>query len=467
MFQIRWLWRNMDGRYRRLYILGLAISVVSTVMGLINPFVSAELVDTVIVGHNTEPMVRLLMIMLAVTVVQQGMRYGMVMCFESSAQNVVYNLKSKLFENLQHQEMAYFDRNRTGDLMTRLSGDVDWCRHFLAYLVYVLLECFTRFGFTLVFLLFINVELTLALLAVAPLLLIITLVYSKHIRPLFVDLRDKMAAMNTAAQENIAGNKVVKAFAREEFEKDKFRVQNEAFRKANLDISKRWLSFYPGIDFLANAMTIITIFFGAYLIMKGELTFGGLTIFTSLSWALSSPMSTLGANLNDLQRFASSANKVIEVYYARPTIIDRDDAVEHPQVKGKVEFRHVDFSYGSEPVLKDISFVVQPGQTLAIMGATGSGKTTIISLLARLYDVKQGQVLLDDCNVHLWKLDELRRSVATATQDVFLFSDTVEANLSFGDPELTDEQIADFRRAAAARGAGARHGHAGPCAGAG
>ena len=156
MFQIRWLWRNMDGRYRRLYILGLAISVVSTVMGLINPFVSAELVDTVIVGHNTEPMVRLLMIMLAVTVVQQGMRYGMVMCFESSAQNVVYNLKSKLFENLQHQEMAYFDRNRTGDLMTRLSGDVDWCRHFLAYLVYVLLECFTRFGFTLVFLLFIR-----------------------------------------------------------------------------------------------------------------------------------------------------------------------------------------------------------------------------------------------------------------------------------------------------------------------
>lgn len=450
MFQIRWLWRNMDGRYRRLYILGLAISVVSTVMGLINPFVSAELVDTVIVGHNTEPMVRLLMIMLAVTVVQQGMRYGMVMCFESSAQNVVYNLKSKLFENLQHQEMAYFDRNRTGDLMTRLSGDVDWCRHFLSYLVYVLLECFTRFGFTLVFLLFINVKLTLALLAVAPLLLIITLVYSKRIRPLFVDLRDKMAAMNTAAQENIAGNKVVKAFAREEFEKDKFRVQNEAFRKANLDISKRWLSFYPGIDFLANAMTIITIFFGAYLIMKGELTFGGLTIFTSLSWALSSPMSTLGANLNDLQRFASSANKVIEVYYARPTIIDRDDAVEHPQVNGKVEFRHVDFSYGSEPVLKDISFTVQPGQTLAIMGATGSGKTTIISLLARLYDVKQGQVLLDDCNVHLWKLDELRRSVATATQDVFLFSDTVEANISFGNPELTDEQIADFARRAGA-----------------
>lgn len=440
----------MDRRYQWRYLLGILLSVTTIVLMLVNPFLSAELVDTVIVGGDTAPLPRLLLAMLAVQVLVQGLRYAMVMCYESSAQNVVYNLKSRLFQNLQHQEMAFFDKNRTGDLMTRLSGDVDWCRHFVAALFYVLLECFVRFGVTLTFLMFINVKLTLGLLAAAPPLLCITAFYTRRIRPMFIQLRDKMAAMNTAAQENIAGNKTVKAFAREAYEKEKFRAQNEAFRTANLEINKCWLSYYPALDFLGNAMTLITIFFGAFLIMRGELSFGGLTLFTSLSWALSSPMSTLGAHLNDLQRFASSANKVIEVYYARPTIVDRADAVPHPAPRGAVEFRHVDFSYGGEAVLRDVSFAVRPGGTLAVMGATGSGKTTLAALLSRLYDVKGGEVLLDGCNVRLWRLDELRRAVAVATQEVFLFSDTVAANIAFGAPALTDAEIADFARRAGA-----------------
>ncbi len=450
MFQLRWLWRNMDAKYKIKYILGLAISVATVAMFLINPTLSAELVDTVIIQHNTEPMLRLLFTMLAVQVLIQGARYYMVVLLEDSAQNVVQNLRSKLFSNLQYQEMAFYDRYRTGDLMTRISGDVEWCRHFLSNLVRVLGECVIQFVISLVYLMFVNVKLTLALLAVAPLLLAITMIYNKKIRAMFVIHRDKMASMNTAAQENIAGNRVVKAFAREEYEIEKFQKENEAFRQINLDINKKWLSFYPGIDFLANAMTIITIFLGAFLIMKGEMTFGQLTIFTSLSWTLSSPMSTLGANLNDLQRFSSSASKIIEIFYAKPSIVDRDDAVSHTDVKGKVEFRNVDFAYGKEPVLKDINFTVQPGKTLAIMGATGSGKTTIIALLARLYDTKAGDVLVDDCNVHLWKLEELRRSIGTATQDVFLFSDTVANNISFGNQDLTAEQIADFARRAGA-----------------
>jgi ATP-binding cassette subfamily B protein len=197
-------------------------------------------------------------------------------------------------------------------------------------------------------------------------------------------------------------------------------------------------------------MTLITIFFGAYLIMRGELTYGGLTMFTSLSWALSSPMSTLGGTLNDLQRFASCASKVIEVFYARPIIVDRTDAVSHPRPRGEVEFRHVDFSYNKEKVLDDVSFRVEPGKTLAVMGATGSGKTTITGLLTRMYDVKGGEVLVDGCNVRLWKLDELRRTVAEALQDVFLFSDTIASNIAFGDPELTPAQVAEFARRAGA-----------------
>ena len=451
MFQIRWLWSNMDVRYRVRYLFALFLSVFTTVLMLVNPFLSRELVDTVIVGHDTAPLPRLLGLMMAVQVLVQGLRYVMVMTYEHSSQNMVYNLKRKLFDNLQHQEMAFFDHNRTGDLMTRLSGDLDWCRHFASYLVYVLLECFVRFGVTLAFLMFINRKLALALLAVAPFLLAISTVYTRTIRPKFMQMRNRMAAMNTAAQENIAGNKTVKAFAREEYEKEKFREQNQAYRQTNLDINKCWLSFYPGLDFLANAMTLITIFFGAYLIMQGELTFGELTVFTSLSWALSSPMSTLGGTLNDLQRFFSSANKVIEVFYDRPIIVDRADAESHPHPEGRVEFRHVDFSYHKEKVLDDVSFQVEPGRTLAIMGATGSGKTTITGLLSRMYDVTGGEVLVDGCNVRLWKLAELRRTIAEALQDVFLFSDTIASNIAFGAPTLTRKQIADFARRAGAQ----------------
>ncbi len=448
MFQVRWLWSNMDTRSRRLYIFATVLSVMTTAMMLVNPYLSEELVDTVIVGHDVGPLPRLLIAMLTVHVALQGLRYVMVMCYEKSTQNMVCTIKSRLFENLQHQEMAFFDKHRTGDLMTRLSADVDWCRHFAAALFYVLLECFVRFGSTLVFLLFVNVKLSLALLAASPLLLAITLIYSKRIHPLFAGLRERMAAMNTAAQENIAGNKTVKAFAREEYEKNKFERENAAFRKANLDINKRWLCYYPGIDFLSNAMTLITIFFGAFLIMRGELTFGQLSVFTSASWMLTGPMSTLGSHLNDLQRFISSANKVIEVFYARPTIVDSDDAEAHPHPAGSVEFRHVDFAYGAQPVLRDVSFTVPAGKTLAVMGATGSGKTTLTALLSRLYDVKAGAVLVDGCDVRRWRLEELRRAVAVATQDVFLFSASVASNIAFGNLSLTDGEVADFARRA-------------------
>ena len=445
--------------YRALYILSLLGTILYNVMQLTVPYVSQKIIDLFLSGEQAVENLatkrdlfwELVIAMVVLTFVRTSVVYLSCMGGEVTSQKALYRIRTYLFDKIERQDMHFYATYRTGDLMTRLSGDVDWCRHFASYLFYVLLECFVRFGVTLAFLMSVNRKLALALLAVAPLLLGISALYTRTIRPKFVKMRDRMAAMNTAAQENIAGNKTVKAFAREEYEKDRFREQNEAYRQTNLEINKCWLSFYPGIDFLSNAMTLITIFFGAYLIMEGELTYGGLTVFTSLSWALSSPMGTLGGTLNDLQRFSSSADKVIEVYYARPIIVDRTDAVSHPQPRGEVEFRHVDFSYRTEKVLDDVSFKVEAGKTLAVMGATGSGKTTITGLLSRMYDAKGGEVLVDGCNVRLWKLDELRRTVAEALQDVFLFSDTIASNIAFGVPTLTRAQIAEFARRAGAR----------------
>ena len=451
MFQIRWLWRNIDSQYRWRFIVGLVLSAITSGMLLINPFLTSMLIDEVIVGQQVDPLIPLLLSMLGVQVLRLVLRYMMIVCLETSSQHLVYNLRTYLFKVLQYQEMRFFDRNRTGDLMTRLSADLDWCRHWTSYLSYQVVDCVIMFTSTLIMFFCINWKLTLALLAVTPLLMVVTKLYSSKVRPLFVGMRDRLSEMNTAAQENIAGNRVVKAFAREDYERERFHKCNEAFKDANLDINKMWLSFFPVIELLANVMTLITIFLGGFFVMIDPgFTFGELSIFTALAWALSNPMRALGNLINDLQRFSASAAKIIEVYYSRPLIMDRPDAEDHPKMQGKIEFDDVSFSFGKVKVLDHISFTVQPGQTLAVMGPTGSGKTTLLNLLDRFCDVDSGCIRVDDCDVRFWKLQQLRGGIGAATQEVFLFSDTVEGNIAFGNQSLTEKAAREFARRAAA-----------------
>ena len=440
----------MDKKYRKWHVLALCIGAVTSLMLLINPTLSKRLVDEVIVAQNPEPLLGILFTMLAVKLLHEGLRYFMVITLEKSSQNVIYNLRVRLFTRLQHQDTRFFDRNRTGDLMTRMSADTDWCRHFLSYIDYSIIDSVVMFLSTSIYLFWINWKLALALVCVTPLLMLITKVYSKGVRKLFMAMRERQSEMNAGAQENIAANRVIKAFAREEYEKDAFDKKSSAFRQAHLDINKRWLTFFPFIEILANAMTLITVFFGGYLMIQGEMTAGDLTVFTSLSWALSVPMRQLGNLLNDWQRFITCSNKVMELEMSKPDIVDAPDAVDHERVQGAIEFRNVSFAHDNATVLKDVSFRVEPGKTLAIMGPTGSGKTTIIQLLARCYEVKQGEILVDGCPIKRWKLNQLRDGIGTATQDVFLFSDTVEGNIAFGDQELTEEEVHDFARRAAA-----------------
>ncbi len=435
-----------------MFIIAMVFSAVTSAALLINPFLTSILVDEVIVAKDTKLLLPVLSGILVVQVLRQGLRYAMVMMLESSSQKTVYNIRSKLFTNLQYQEIRFFDTHRTGDLMTRMTGDLEWCRHCMAFISYSVVDSLVMFVSTLIFFFFINWKLTLILAAVAPLLLKVTRDYSKIIRPQFIEMRERLSEMNTAAQENIAGNRVVKAFSREEYECGKFREKNRNFRDSNLHINKLWLKHFPVIEGLANFMTLATVFLGGFFIIQKQLTPGELTIFTSLSWALANPMRNLGTLINDIQRFFSCASKVIEIFYARPLITDREDAADHPEPKGHIEFKNVSFSFNNTKVLENISFEVKEGETLGIIGPTGSGKTTIVNLLARLYDVDSGEILLDGCNIRMWKLQQLRGAIGTATQDVFLFSDTVDGNIAFGNQGLTEEEVRDFARRAAADG---------------
>ncbi len=454
--QIKWLWENMDAPYRRRHIIALCICVFSCILLLVNPALSRQLVDDVIMARNPEPLLRILAIMLIVKLGREGSRYLMVIFLESDAQNVVFNLRRRLFEKLQYNDMRFFDDHRTGDLMTRMSADLDWCRHFLCYIDYRIIDAICTFLFATVYLFFVNWKLTLLLIVITPILLLITKLFSKHVRPRFVAMREKLSDMNTAAQENIAGNRVVKAFAREEYEKQRFEEKSHAFMDSHLRINKLWLTFFPMIELLVNAIQLVMVFVGGLLIIQSNLhpeirpvmTPGTLAIFTGLSWAVSNPMRELGNLINDLQRFSTSAAKVMELHYGKPEIVDAPDAVDHERMQGKIEFRHASFRIDNKTILTDVSFTVQPGQTVAVMGPTGSGKTTLIHLLSRFYDVTDGEVLVDGCDVKQWKLQQLRGGIGTATQDVFLFSDTVEGNIAFGNQAMTLDEVKDFARRA-------------------
>ena len=446
--QFEWLWKNMDAPFRRRHVIALCVCAFTCLLLLVNPALSRRLIDDVIMAGNPEPLLSILAVMLAVKLGREGLRYMMVIFLEKDSQNVVFNLRRRLFTKMQYSDMPFFDAHRTGDLMTRMSADLDWCRHFLAYIDYRIIDAVCTFVFATVYLVTVNWKLTLLLIVITPILLVISRFLSRHIRPRFMFMRERLADMNTAAQENIAGNRVVKAFAREEYEKERFEKKNKAFMDSHLRINKLWLSFFPVIELLVNAIQLVTVFVGGLFIIQGELTPGELAIFTGLSWAVSNPMRELGNLINDLQRFSTSAAKVMELYYANSSIADAPDAVTHERIQGKIEFDHVSFAYGNKPVLTDVSFSVEPGKTVAVMGPTGSGKTTLISLLARFYDVTEGAVRVDGCDVKQWKLDELRGGIGTATQDVFLFSDTVEGNIAFGNQELTLDEVKDFARRA-------------------
>ena len=448
--QIKWLWQNLDRRYRCFHVIALCISVFTSGLLLINPALSQRLIDEVIVAQNPDPLLGILGVMLAVKLGREGLRYLMIVLLEKDSQNLVFNLRNHLFERLQNNDMVFFDRHRTGDLMTRMSADVDWCRHFMSYIDYRFVDSVCTFLFAGIYLFFVNWKLTLMLIAVTPALLFISRFFSSRVRPRFVFMREKLSEMNTAAQENIAGNRVIKAFAREEYEKKRFEEKNRAYMDSNLAINKLWLTFFPMIELLANGMMLITVFVGGVFIIRGELTPGQMAIFTGLSWALSNPMRDLGNLINNLQRFSTSAAKVMEVYYSKSSIGDAADAQPHDRVRGGIEFRDVSFGYGSQKIIDHVSFRVEPGQTVAVMGPTGGGKTTLIQLLARFYDVTEGAVLVDGCDVRKWKLKELRSGIGTATQDVFLFSDTALANIAFVDPSMSLEEAKDFAGRAAA-----------------
>lgn len=439
------------GEKRNLFVVAMVLSAVTSAMLVINPMLSQKLIDEVITPQNTDLLLPILGAMLAVQLARLTMRYTMIVLLEKSSQCTFNGLRRKMYDVLQNEDARFYHGIRTGDLMTRMTNDLDLVRHAIAWISYVTVDSIVVFLAALIYLGSVNIELMLCLAAITPFILLITHFFSRIIHPMFVMLRQKLSSLNTVAQENIEGNRVVKAFAREEYENQKFEEKNEDYRQMNLKTTYVGVKFHPLIDLLSQSLTVTTLLVGGIFMIQGKLTAGEILAFSSLTWALANPLRNLGMLINDIQRFFASCQMIIEIFYAQPSIADRYQAKDPgKRPEGDVEFRDVSLKIDGTMILDDISFHVKPGQTLGIIGTTGSGKTTLTGMLTRVNDPTSGEVLLDGEPVQSYTLQALRRYIGVAMQDVFLFSDTVDANIAYGRPDMPFEEVQDYARRAGA-----------------
>lgn len=440
MGYIRWFLSFLK-KYRVRMIVGLILVFITALLVLINPQISGMIVDEVIEGQHYEKLGILLLIMIGVTLVRSLLRFTFLMCFESSSQGLVYDMREEAYRKLMKEDFNFFNKKRTGDLMSRQTGDMDAVRHMVSHVIYFSFENILVFLMALVMIFSVNVKMALCMLIVLPFTLAVTLSQRRHIKPAFDRVRDCFSSLNAFAQETIAGNRVVKAFAKEDYELEKFDRENDGYRDAQLNAASIWMKYIPMFEILSQCLTIILMIMGGFMVIDGEMTIGNMVTVNGYLWMLNSPLRQAGWIINDLQRFLTAIEKIYKVYTTEPDIKQPEHVVEKRKLKGSVTFDHVNYYTNDDTVLKDISFHVEPGQTVGIIGATGSGKSSLVNLICRFYDVNQGRVLVDDIDVRNLNLQTLRGNIGIAMQDVFLFSDTIEGNIAYGNPDCTFEQV--------------------------
>lgn len=437
---MKWFWGFLR-KYRFKLLGGLILTTFISVLAIVNPYVSGMIVDDVIQGGQYDLLWKLVLILLFVTLVRGALRFFYQVIFEVCSQGVLYDMRDVVYRRLLTEDFAFYSKKKTGDLMSRQTGDMDAIRHFVAYIIYQVYENILLFCFALFMIFTVNVKLALCMLIVLPFTAITTAKQSKEVRPTFQRIRDCFSSLNAFVQENVSGNRVVKAFAKEDFEIEKFNKENDAYMDAQLNSSKVWMKYLPIFEVLAYVLNVVLMLYGGWMVITGEMTIGNLVTVNGYLWMLNAPLRMAGWWVNDTHRFITSVEKIYTTYVEEPLVKMPPVPVSRKHMEGNVEFKDVSYTADDEDIVKDISFSVKKGQTVGILGSTGAGKSTIMNLLCRFVDATSGEVLVDGVNVKDWNLYDLRDNIGMAMQDIFLFSDTIEGNIAYGRPNCTFEEI--------------------------
>ena len=456
---LKWIWSYIR-KYRIPMIIGLVLSVTVASFVVVNPLITGAIVDNVINSpeHDFNLLLKYVLLIVGATLLKAIIRYTYQVIFEHCSQNVIREMREDLYAHIQTLDFAWYDKAPAGNVLTLLTSDLDKVRHFVAWVLYQSLENALVYIFSIVTLGMISWKLMLAFIAIAPFVLFLIQKFKIHIRPAHMKVRDQFAVLNTRVGENIEGNRVVKAFVREPYEIGKFDVDNDGYRKAAVDNADVRVKYTPWIDTLCGLLPVVLILFGGYLVINGEMTIGQLVTFNGLMWAFTQPINMFGILVDNIQNFGASGDRLYELWKTKPSVkkgfetiaqahkvssdIGEEAALpEEDRVKGQVEFRNVTFAYNEVPVLKNMSFKIEPGMTVGILGPTGSGKSTIANLMCRYYDVTEGAVLIDGKDVRDYEPEILRKNIGITMQEAFLFSDTVEGNIAFGNQNATFEEV--------------------------
>ncbi|HEX8455797.1 MAG TPA: ABC transporter ATP-binding protein [Pyrinomonadaceae bacterium] len=444
--------------YLRLLVPALVLTLALNGLRVLQPKFTQYAIDWYIVpcgqGNACRPggLFWLALAMLGVLLLTFIFSYAAAVLLNTIGQHVMYDLRAELYDKLQHQEVAYFDRNPVGRIMTRLTSDVDALNELFTSGVTDVLGDLVTIFIIIAIMLAMDWRLTLVTLITVPLLFAATSWFRKHARRGYDMVRTRLARINSFLQEHLSGAQTVQIFNREAKSERKFHELNDDYRRANVETIFYYAVFFPLVDLIGAVGIALIIWYGGYHVMASPpgaptgatqlLTLGALVAFIQYSQALFQPIRDISDKYNVLQAAMVASHRLFKTLDLPLAITTPSAPVRAGRARGRIEFDHVWFAYkGEDWVLKDVSFVVEPGQSVALVGHTGSGKTTITNLLMRFYDVQRGRVLLDGVDVREWDLKALRENFAVVLQDVFLFSGTIESNIRLGRTEMPDERI--------------------------
>ena len=440
--------------YRFSYLGAVLSLLIAVTLDMVAPRLTAHVVDDVIVGGNIGELKFLLLGFFSVGLGRCIFQYVKEYTFDKNGARISGDMRRDLFRHIQSLSADFFDRTNTGELMARVKEDIDHIWDAVGYVGMLLIEVFYHTGIILVCMFTINWK--LALISGAAMLLcgVVAVIMERKLGAVYESISEENAVLNTVAEENLGGVRTVKAFARESFEIDKFLSHNKRYYELNMAQSGVLVRYYPVFTVITTILPLLTLLVGGRFVIDGEMTLGQITAFVEYSMNIVWPMEMLGWLTNSLSSAVASNRRIKKLYKEKPAILEVREPVHLPEVKGKISFSHVSFHKADQhEILHDITFTVEPGKTVGIMGATGAGKSSLIYLLQRLYDATDGSISLDDVNVKELTLHQLRSSISLVMQDVFLFSDTILENVKLGQKDrITPEAVREAAARAQARG---------------
>lgn len=428
-------------KYWYAYVFAIACMVTAIILDMLYPMITKSIVDDVIIDGKIELLGGLLATIFVIGIGRALGGYFKEFTFDCVSVKIASRLRKDLFAHIESLSMDYFDDTNTGELMARVKDDVDHIWNALGYVGMLIIEVIIHVSIVLYCMFNLNWKLAFIPLA-AMILMGFTAIYmERKLDKVYESISEENAVLTTIAEENLAGVRTVKAFAREKFEIDKFLSHNKRYYDLNMQQSKMLVRYYPIFQFAGKLLPVVMVIIGGMQVIDGKMSLGSLVAFSEYCRNIVWPMEMLGWLTNDLSSAIASCKKINKIYQQESTIKEAEKPVKLSEVTGTVAFEHVSFERGNQKILEDVSFTLPAGKTLGIMGATGAGKTSIVNLLMRFFDVNAGSVKLDGVDVKELGLQQIRSNISTVMQDVFLFSDTIEENIKMGQRETMENPV--------------------------